>query len=80
MSRWPSLQHVEYRHDRVVRFGSILLFGLLVEFGAVLFQHSLLGGLLVCRQKADIVHLRPSSLVEARCRRKRPGNVSSRRY
>lgn len=54
-----------------------LLLCLLLELGLVLVKDSLLG-LLVRRQKANVVHLSPSSLREAPSRCKRPGNVTSR--
>jgi len=49
----------------------------LFQLGLVLVKDSLVG-LLVGGQKANVVHLRPSSLREASCGRKSPGDVSSR--
>lgn len=55
----------------------LLLLCLLFQLGLVLVKDSLVG-LLVGGQKANVVHLRPSSLREASCGRKSPGDVSSR--
>ena len=73
-----SVRHTESEWPTVSESIFFLLLRLLVELGLVLVKHPLVG-LLVSGQKADVVHLRPSSLGEAQRRRRCSEDVSARR-